>query len=238
MRIRVVRFRLNHCEVAQRRVLKMAQRKLDLAANGVKVGIVFGGIGERSKRLPQATGGAQRQGSVDLRLNAGLDGDLDDVRVMGDHTSSGFLVLRSGLSAGRKVRALVRVILGTTISHDALNCSVVRCSIKGADATTGTRASEGVGCSTRVCGPLASIGSRCAKSVTQVTAKWKDLICWEGCSPRSTAPGVSTAVSGATELAIEFPIISSLLMSRGPTVLRHGYEQLKYRRLAPGKLGY
>jgi hypothetical protein len=47
------------------------------------------------------------------------------------------------------------------------------------------------------------MGSKCANRVTQVTAKWKSLA---GSGPDSTAPAISTAGSGATDLAFEFPI--------------------------------
>jgi hypothetical protein len=88
---------------------------------------------------------------------------------------SRFLSLLSKPSTGTKLRGPVRIIFGTTISQAELESCVVRCSINGAEATTGTSAIEEDGFSIRGLGPVDSIKSKWENSVTQVTAKWKSL---------------------------------------------------------------
>ncbi len=80
VRIRVVRFRLDHREVTQGRVVKMPQGKLDFAANRVEVRVEFARTGQRAQRLLQPAGRAQRQRRINLGLNAGLERDLDNIR--------------------------------------------------------------------------------------------------------------------------------------------------------------
>ena len=90
MCIGVVRLGKDHGEVAQGCVVEAAQCKFDLPANGIEIRVVFAWIGERAQSFLQTAGRAQRQGGVDLRLDAGFERDFNDVGGLRHKSSTAF----------------------------------------------------------------------------------------------------------------------------------------------------